>query len=72
MDKDKIINVPTYIEKDIKKLLKLKEAEKELVLRINDYMKYNNIPKDTPFCLMKHINEDVDLDQMSIYDEEVS
>jgi len=68
---DKYYNVPVYIEKDIKKLIKLREQEKELIMRINDYMKYHKIPKDTPFNLMKHFEEDeTHPNQISIYESE--
>lgn len=66
----KYVNVPIYIVKDIKKLEKLRDQEKELVMRIQDYMNYNSIPKDTPFFLMKHFEEDVHPDQMTIFEEE--
>lgn len=71
-NKCKYINVPIYIEEDIKKLEKLRDKEKLLVMRINDYMEYHNIPKNTLFSLMKHIEEDVDPNQISIFDKESS
>lgn len=68
----KNFNVPIYIEEDIKKLLKLRAKEELLVMRINDYMECHNIPKNTPFHLMKHFEDDVNENQMSIYDNEES
>ena len=34
--------------------------------------KYINVPKNTAFSLMKHIEEDVDPNQISIFDKESS
>lgn len=60
-------NVPTYIEKAVKKLFKLKAHEKELALQIKDYMATHNIPIDTPLQLLKHIPQDeVDPNQMQL------
>lgn len=61
------VNVPTYIEKSVKKLFKIKNQEKELVAQIKDYMDTHNIPSDTPLQLLKNIpKDDVDPNQMSI------
>lgn len=61
------VNVPTYIEKTVKKLFKLKNTEKELAMQIKDYMSIHNIPLDTPLQLLKYIpKEDVDPNQMKI------
>ena len=61
------VNVPTYIEKAIKKLFKLKNNEKELAMQIKDYMTTHNISLDTPLQLLKYIpKEDVDPNQMKI------
>lgn len=67
-DKDtEYVNVPTYIEKAVKKLFKLKNTEKELAIQIKDYMSTHNIPLDTPLQLLKYIpKEDVDPNQMKI------
>ena len=51
----KYINVPTYIEKAVKKLLKLKNNEKELMLQLKDYMLTHNISLDTPLQPLKYI-----------------
>lgn len=60
-------NVPTYIEKAIKKLFKLKNQEKELALQIKDYMATHDIPVETPLQLLKHIPQDeVDPNQMQL------
>lgn len=60
-------NVPTYIEKAVKKLFKLKNHEKELALQIKDYMTTHNIPTDTPLHLLKYIPQDeVDPNQMQL------
>lgn len=61
------VNVPTYIEKAVKKLFKLKNNEKELAMQIKDYMSTHNIPLETPLQLLKYIpKEDVDENQMKI------
>ena len=61
------INVPTYIEKAVKKLLKLKNNERELMLQLKDYMLTHDISLDTPLQLLKHIPEDeVDQNQMKM------
>ncbi len=61
------ISVPTYIEKAIKKLLKLKSNEKELMLQLKDYMLTHDISLDTPLHLLKYIPEDeVDPNQMKM------
>ena len=53
------VNVPTYIEKAVKKLFKLKNTEKELAMQIKDYM--------SPLQLLKYIpKENVDENQMKI------
>lgn len=60
-------NVPTYIEKAVKKLFKLKNHEKELALQIKDYMMTHNIPTETPLHLLKYIPQDeVDPNQMQL------
>ena len=53
-----VINVPTYIEKAIKKLFKTEETKKELVNQIKDYMETHNIPSNTPLTLLKHYPEE--------------
>ena len=61
------VNVPTYIEKAVKKSFKLKNSEKELAMQIKDYMSTHNIPLETPLQLLKYIpKEDVDENQMKI------
>lgn len=61
------ISVPTYIEKAVKKLLKLKSNEKELMLQLKDYMLTHDISLDTPLHLLKYIPEDeVDPNQMKM------
>lgn len=61
------VNVPTYIEKAVKKLFKLKNTEKELAMQIKDYMSTHDIPLETPFQLLKYIpKENVDENQMKI------
>ena len=61
------INVPTYIEKAVKKLFKLKNTEKELAMQIKDYMSTHDIPLETPLQLLKYIpKENVDENQMKI------
>lgn len=61
------VNVPTYIEKAVKKLFKLKNTEKELAMQIKDYMSTHDIPLDTPLQLLKYIpKEDVNPNQMKI------
>lgn len=61
----KYYNVPTYIEKAIKKYLKLKNQAYELILQIEDYKQTHNIPNDTPLELLKYIpEEEVDPNQM--------
>lgn len=60
-------NVPTYIEKAVKKLFKLKNTEKELAMQIKDYMSTHDIPLETPLQLLKYIpKENVDENQMKI------
>ena len=55
------VNVPTYIEKAVKKLFKLKNTEKELAMQIKDYMSTHDIPLETPLQLLKYIpKENVD------------
>lgn len=61
------VNVPTYIEKTVKKLFKLKNNEKELLLQIKDYMTTHNISLETPLQMLKYIpEEEVDPNQMKI------
>lgn len=61
------VNVPTYIEKAVKKLFKLKNTEKELAMQIKDYMSTHDIPLETPLQLLKYIpKENVDENQMKI------
>jgi len=61
------VNVPTYIEKAVKKLFKLRNTEKELAMQIKDYMSTHDIPSETPLQLLKYIpKEDVDPNQMKI------
>lgn len=62
-----IVSVPTYIEKAVKKLFKLKNQEKEIVAQIKDYMTTHNIPLETPLQLLKYIpKEEVDPNQMQL------
>lgn len=67
MEKNKdIFNVPTYIEKAIKKLFKLKQQGKELSMQIKDYMLTHDIPEDTPLHLLQNVpEEEVDPNQIS-------
>lgn len=61
------VNVPTYIEKAVKELFKLKNTEKELAMQIKDYMSTHDIPLETPLQLLKYIpKENVDENQMKI------
>lgn len=61
------VNVPTYIEKAVKKLFKLKNTEKELAMQIKDYMSTHDIPEETPLQLLKFIPKDeVDPNQMKL------
>lgn len=61
------VNVPTYIEKAVKKLFKLKNTEKELAMEIKDYMATHDIPIETPLQLLKYMpKEGVDPNQMQI------
>lgn len=61
------VNIPTYIEKAVKKLFKLKNNEKELLAQIKDYMTTHNIPLETPLQMLKYIpEEEVDPNQMKI------
>lgn len=61
------VNVPTYIEKAVKKLFKLKNTEKELAMQIKDYMSTHDIPLDTPLQLLKYIpKEEVNPNQMQL------
>lgn len=61
------VNVPTYIEKSVKKLFKLETTKKELVMQIKDYMITHDIPTNTPLQLLKYIPENnVDPNQMKI------
>lgn len=53
-----VYNVPIYIEKIIKKLNKMREKEDELLLQVNDYIRFSGLPKDVPFELLKHIPDD--------------
>ena len=49
------VNVPTYIEKAVKKLFKLQNNERELIMQIKDYMETHSIPTNTPLALLKNI-----------------
>lgn len=61
------VNVPTYIEKAVKKLFKLKNNERELAMQIKDYMVTHDIPLETPLQLLKYIpKEDIDPNQMQM------
>lgn len=61
------VNVPTYIEKAVKKLYKVKNTEKELALQIKDYMSTHGIPLETPLQLLKYFPpEDIDPNQMKL------
>lgn len=61
------IGVPTYIEKAVKKLFKLKNTEKELAMQIKDYMATHDIPLETPLQLLKYIpKENIDPNQMKM------
>lgn len=57
METDNYVNVPIYIEKAVRKLTKLKDQEKELVMQVMDYMETHDIPKQTPLYLLKYIPE---------------
>ena len=48
MKEEGYYNVPTYIEKAIKKMFKLREQQRELASQVEDYMDCHNIPKDIP------------------------
>lgn len=64
---EEIVSVPTYIEKAVKKLFKLKNQEKEIVAQIKDYMTTHDIPLETPLQLLKYIpKEEVDPNQMQL------
>ena len=52
---EEYVNVPTYIEKAVKKLFKLQNNERELVMQIKDYMETHSIPTNTPLALLKNI-----------------
>lgn len=66
MENKDIYNVPTYIEKAIKKLFKLKKQGRELSMQIKDYMLTHDIPEETPLNLLQNIPEDdVDPNQIS-------
>ena len=66
-DEIEYVDVPTYIEKAIKKLFKLQNTEKELVAQIKDYMETHDIPTDTPLALLKHIPDvEVHPNQMAL------
>lgn len=67
MEKNKdVYNVPSYIEKAIKKLFKLKQQGKELSIQIKDYMLTHDIPEDTPLHLLQNVpEEEVDPNQIS-------
>ena len=59
--------VPIYIEKNIKKLIKLKKNMDETRQLIQDYMQTHEIPINTPLELLKYFPEpDVDPNQMKI------
>ena len=61
------VKVPIYIEKNIKKLFKLKRNMDETRQLISDYMESHDIPANTPLELMKFFPEpDVDPNQMKI------
>ncbi len=61
------VNVPTYIEKSVKKLFKLKNTERELVMQIKDYMVTHDIPTETPLQLLKNIPvEEINPNQMKL------
>lgn len=57
-EEQEYINVPTYIEKAVKKLFKLQSAERELVAQIKDYMETHKIPSTTPLMLLKNFPDD--------------
>ena len=66
MENKYIYNVPTYIEKAIKKLFKLKKQGRELSMQIKDYMLTHDIPEETPLHLLQNIPEDdIDPNQIS-------
>lgn len=61
-------NVPSYIEKAIKKLFKLDVQKKELALQIKDYMQTHDIPTNTPLQLLKNFpEEEVDPNQLQLF-----
>ena len=65
------VKVPTYIEKAVKKLFKLKNQEKEIVSQIKDYMEHHDIPVETPLSLLKYFpDEEVNPNQMSLFEDE--
>lgn len=67
MKDDGYYNVPTYIEKAIKKMFKLREQQRELASQVEDYMDYHNIPKNIPLEMLKHFpEENVDPNQMQM------
>lgn len=60
-------NVPTYIEKAIKKLFKLRKNAQELTSQVKDYMETHNIPTETPLELLKNFPvEEVDPNQTKL------
>ena len=66
-EETKYYNVPTYIEKAIKKMFKIRKNMQELTLQVKDYMETHDIPADTPLELLKYFpKEDVDPNQMKI------
>lgn len=66
MENKDIYNVPTYIEKAIKKLFKLKKQGRELSMQIKDYMLTHDIPEEIPLHLLQNIPEDdIDPNQIS-------
>ncbi len=57
-EKKKVYSVPIYIDDAIKRLNKLRQKEEVLLQQLNDYIIFANIPKDTPFELLKYIPDD--------------
>jgi hypothetical protein len=58
MKEEGYYNVPTYIEKAIKKMFKLREQQRELASQVEDFMDCHNIPKDVPLEMLRHFPEE--------------
>lgn len=67
MKEQEYYNVPIYIEKAIKKLLKNRAMVQELVSQIREYMRTHDIPSETPLELLKYFpEEEIDPRQMKL------